>query len=110
MTSYDPSHDTPPLDVEPDACDEVGAALEKYRQSAASTRSRQAAAARQAHLNLERAADDATGAVKSTITRLAIEFQELSFRLAGTTNGDPNQVITDIRADLAKLRKLCGYT
>ncbi|MEU0486191.1 hypothetical protein ABZ260_44400 [Streptosporangium sp. NPDC006013] len=94
--------------VRPGGCDETATALTAYRQNAGTTRSSQAAAARQTYLDLMGAVLDAQGAVGATISRLAAEFQELNFRLTGMTGGDPNQVIADINTDLAELKRLCG--
>ncbi|MEV4834459.1 hypothetical protein AB0K05_08045 [Nonomuraea sp. NPDC049486] len=93
--------------VRPAGCDETETALATYRRDAGTTRAGQAAAARQAYQDLMGAGLDAQGAVGATIRRLANEFQELNFRLTGMTGGDPNQVIADINADFADLRRLC---
>ncbi|TXK41607.1 hypothetical protein [Nonomuraea sp. C10] len=93
--------------VRPAGCDETETALATYRRDAGTTRAGQAAAARQAYHDLMGAGLDAQGAVGTTIRRLAAEFQELNFRLTGMTGGDPNQVIADINADFADLRRLC---
>ncbi|MEV4377534.1 hypothetical protein [Streptosporangium sp. NPDC049644] len=93
--------------VRPGGCDETATALTTYRRNAGTTRSGQAAAARQTYQELMGAVLDAQGAVGATISRLAAEFQELNFRLTGMTGGDPNQVIADINTDLAELKRLC---
>ncbi|WP_180903571.1 hypothetical protein [Nonomuraea indica] len=53
---------------------------------------------------------DAQGVVGAKISRLAREFQELSFRLSGMVNADPEQVLADINTDAAELRRLCEAT
>ncbi|AQZ66329.1 unnamed protein product [[Actinomadura] parvosata subsp. kistnae] len=93
--------------VRPGGCDDAAAALAAYRRNAGSARSTQAAAAHQAYLDLMGAVLDAQGVVGQKISRLAAEFQELYFRLSGMNGGDPNQVITDINADMADLGTLC---
>lgn len=99
----------PPLSaVRPGGCDKAEAALAAYRRNAGATPSSQAAAANQAHLDLMGAVLDAEGMVGSTISRLAAEFQELSFRLTGMVSSDPNQVIADINTDIPQLTRLCG--
>ncbi|MGW4796356.1 hypothetical protein ACWEPC_28435 [Nonomuraea sp. NPDC004297] len=100
---------SPPLPaVRPGGCDEAAAALTAYRENAGTVRSSQAAAAQQTYRDLMGAVLDAQGVVGAKISRLAAEFQELSFRLTGMTGGDPNQVITDINTDAAELDRLCG--
>ncbi|MFG1944232.1 hypothetical protein [Nonomuraea sp. NPDC048826] len=96
--------------IPPAGCDETETALATYRRDAGTTRAGQAAAAHQAYQDLMGAGLRAEGAVGATISRLAREFQELNFRLTGMTGGDPNQVIADINADSADLRRLCGST
>ncbi|MFB7678319.1 hypothetical protein ACFC26_43690, partial [Kitasatospora purpeofusca] len=99
----------PPLPaVRPGGCDNAEAALAAYRRNAGTTRSSQAAAAGQAHLDLMGASLDAQGIVGATITRLSAEFQELNFRLTGMIIADPNQVIADINTDTTQLTRLCG--
>lgn len=93
--------------VPPGGCAEAAAALEGYRGNAGTGRSGQAAAAQQAYQELMGAGLRAEGAVASMIRRLAGEFQELSHRLSGMVMADPNQVIADINADMAHLRRLC---
>jgi hypothetical protein len=93
--------------VQPGGCDTAATALTAYRRNAGATRSSQAAAAQQTYRDLMGASLDAQGMAGTTIRRLAAEFQELTFRLTGMTGGDPNQVIADINADAAELRRLC---
>ncbi|SEM59332.1 hypothetical protein [Nonomuraea pusilla] len=93
--------------VRPRGCDETTTALAAYRRNAGTTSGSQATAARQTYLDLMGVVLHADGAVGGTISRLAAEFQELSFRLSGMTGGDPNQVIADINADAAELTRLC---
>ncbi|WP_433412284.1 hypothetical protein ACQP1V_25125 [Microtetraspora malaysiensis] len=100
--------DSSPLSaVPPGGCDETATALAAYRRNAGTTRSSQAAAARQTYSDLMGASLDAQGVVGATISRLAAEFQELNFRLTGMVLSDPNQVIADINTDMAELKRLC---
>ncbi|MEU9834796.1 hypothetical protein AB0D67_24970 [Streptosporangium sp. NPDC048047] len=92
----------------PGGCDEAATALTAYGRNAGAVRSSQAAAAQQTYRDLMGAALDAQGVVGAKISRLAAEFQELSFRLTGMTGGDPDQVIADINTDIAELDRLCG--
>ncbi|MCA2176814.1 hypothetical protein LDL08_11515 [Nonomuraea glycinis] len=85
-------------------------ALAGYRRNAGGTRSSQAAAAQQTYRDLMGASLDAQGAVGAMIRRLTAEFQELSFRLSGMVSSDPEQVIADINADFAELKRLCEAT
>ncbi|MFD0273538.1 hypothetical protein ACFVHB_06410 [Kitasatospora sp. NPDC127111] len=103
-----PSPEPPLPTIRPGGCDRAEAGLAAYRRNAGTTRGSQAAAASQARQDLMGAALDAQGAVGSTINRLSAEFQELSFRLTGMVGADPNQVIADINADSAQLKRLCG--
>ncbi|GAA3641820.1 hypothetical protein GCM10022224_000190 [Nonomuraea antimicrobica] len=96
--------------VRPGGCEDAAAALTAYQRNAGSVRSSQAAAARQAYLDLMSAVLDAEGVVGAKISLLAREFQELHFRLTGMVGGDPNQVIADINTDAAELNRLCGST
>ncbi|MBN6058108.1 hypothetical protein JYK22_39670, partial [Nonomuraea sp. RK-328] len=102
-----PASPAPLSAVRPGGCDEAVAALTAYRRNAGSVRSSQAAAAQQTYRDLMGAVLDAQGVVGAKISRLAAEFQELSFRLTGMTGGDPNQVIADINTDVAELNRLC---
>jgi outer membrane biosynthesis protein TonB len=107
-----PTHTVPatvvPLPtVRPGGCDEARTALAAYRRNAGATRGSQAAAAQQAYSDLMGAVLDAQGAVGATISRLAAEFQDLSFRLSGMVGGDPNEVISDINRDSEQLTGLC---
>ena len=85
-------------------------AVAGYRRNAGGTRGSQAAAAQQTYRDLMGAGLDAQGAVGAMIRRLTAEFQELSFRLSGMVSSDPNQVIADINADFAELKRLCEAT
>ncbi|WP_157530066.1 hypothetical protein [Microtetraspora niveoalba] len=97
----------PQSSVPPGGCVEATTALNAYIQNAGTTRGGQAAAAQQTYLDLMGARLHAEGVVGMTISRLAAEFQELGFRLSGMTGGDPNQVIADIRTDVATFNRLC---
>ncbi|GLW74004.1 hypothetical protein Kpho02_63020 [Kitasatospora phosalacinea] len=94
--------------VPPAGCREAAAAVAAYRRDAGSTRGSQADAANLAYQGLMRAGTDADPPVRPTIVRLAQEFQELGFRLNGMVMADPNEVVTDINADLATLDRQCG--
>ncbi|WP_433213268.1 hypothetical protein [Microtetraspora malaysiensis] len=91
----------------PGGCDETVTALAAFRRNAGTTRSSQAAAARQTYSDLMGAVLDAQGVVQATISRMAAEFQELNFRLTGMVLSDPNQVVADINTDMAELKRLC---
>ncbi|MFI7453497.1 hypothetical protein ACIBQX_38825 [Nonomuraea sp. NPDC049714] len=85
-------------------------ALTAYRRNAGTSRSSQAAAARQTYQDLMGAGLDAQGVVQTTISQLARKFQELNFRLTGMVVADPDPVIADINTDLRELQGLCGST
>ncbi|MFB4293129.1 hypothetical protein ACBI99_36185 [Nonomuraea sp. ATR24] len=93
--------------VPPIGCAEATAALNAYSRNAGDTRSSHAGAAQQAYSELMGVALNAQGAVGQKVTRLAREFQELNFRLTGMVMDDPNEVLTDIRTDIAELNRLC---
>ncbi|MGW0485143.1 hypothetical protein [Nonomuraea sp. NPDC003214] len=94
--------------VPPIGCAEATAALNAYSRNAGDTRSSQAGAAQQAYSELMGVALNAHGAVGQKVTRLAREFQELNFRLTGMVMNDPNEVLADIRTDIAELNRLCA--